>query len=179
MCTCFVNVGRLLACDVRVPHGGGPDGDGVGVIEGVGVGVGVRLGVGVGVGVGVRVGVGVGVGDGVRVGVTVTVSVGDGDTVTVVLAESDGVTDGVGDGDGDGQFCCDRVESSPIGPSSSEPMFAVTEMHAMLRSHGRLIAAGSSEYGVMENSRWGLVGLGPMLPARSVAAESVDDASKT
>jgi hypothetical protein len=107
------------------------DGDDVGVGDGVGVRVGVGVGVGdgdgVGVGVGVRVGVGVGVGDGDGVGVRVGDGVGDGLT----------------------QFVASMVESSPMLPSSPEPMFTNTEMHGSAGSKLPDVAVAGTPLGIV------------------------------
>jgi hypothetical protein len=55
--------------------------------------------------------------------------VSDSEMVSVTVADT------LGDGDGVGQFCCSTMLSSPTGPSSIDPKFAVTAMHATAGSH--------------------------------------------
>ncbi len=201
--TSWVNVGRVFTMPDRSPQGGEVDGEGVGlgVREGDGdvemVGVGVLVGVGVGVGVGVNVGVGVtvgvGVGVGVRVGVLDGVREKDGVGVLETVAEGLGLRDGEGELEGDrekegvtegegekvgvtegvGQSCASFTDSSPMGPSSSEPRMADMATHATLVSHWitpglgvpsalRASWAGMLEYGRTENSRWGRACVGPV-----------------
>ena len=63
-----------------------------------------------------------------------------GDTDTV--GDADGTGAGDGDGDGDGQFCCSNTESSPTGPSSSDPAIADTATHGTVGSHSLMPVLG-------------------------------------
>ncbi len=66
-----------------------------------------------------------------------------GDRVGVTV----GVTDLLGEGDGDGQFCASAVESSPIGPSSMEPILALNAMQATSTSQPSPREDGIRVYG--------------------------------
>jgi hypothetical protein len=102
------------------------------------------------------------------VGVPVGDPVGDGDGLTdgEVVTDGDAENDLDGDGvaEGVGQFCACAMMSSPIGPSSWLPMFALKAMHAIVWSHDSPSAAGRPENGWMINSRWGYSSVGPAGP---------------
>ena len=65
--------------------------------------------------------------------------VSDSEMVSVTVADTLGVGDGVG------QFCCSTMLSSPTGPSSMDPKFAVTAMHATAGSHVMTLPVVSSD----------------------------------
>ncbi len=120
-------------------------------------------------------------------------SVEDGDTrgckVNDFEPEADGVMedDGDGDGDGDGQFCCSNTESSPTGPSSSDPAIADTATHGTVGSHSLMPvlgvppavvarAAAMVEKRLTASSRCGWAALGPtsvLLPGTKLYTDTV------
>jgi hypothetical protein len=90
-------------------------------------------------------------GDAVADGDAVTVVVGDDVVVLVNDADRDG--DGVAVGVVLGQVFAHPELSSPIGPSSDDPMFAIKTMQPTAASHTMPRARGMLLYGYTLNSR--------------------------
>lgn len=74
----------------------------------------------------------------------------DWDPVTLGVGVTDGVTleegEGDGVGDGEGQFCCSVMLSSPTGPSSMEPRFALRATQATTGSQLCTLLHASRQY---------------------------------